>query len=257
MKTPKFALIGTLLLASVFALYPVRAKAQQQQQRHRRATPPEESPAPPKQEPEQQETAVEKHPLSIAAMGGLTFGSGSSYTVTNQAGTTTATDSTSSGGFFGGEADYSLLDYVALGLDVEWTKYNYQNTTITGDGETSVLAFPRLQLPLDGGFLIWGGVGLGLTVTSIGTTSGGTAAPIIVGTSSTTAGFTVAPRVGVDYNLTDQFFVGALFAYFNTRGSVSTPATATIVNNTSVSTQTTESFTRSWCELGVRIGLNF
>lgn len=252
-KIKGIAFVVALLLCSVAAL----ADDQDELPRRRRVQPSgQQQPADPD---EPQPVTEDLHDASsthwgLALMGGLSTGAGSSYTITTPTLTTTATDSTNSGAFLGGELAYDIIPYLALGLDFEWTRYNYNNTTLTPDSELSILLVPRAQFPYEG-LLFWGGLGLGATVTSIGTTTANTG-PIIPGASSTTAGFTVSPRAGVDYKISDQIFVGGMFAYVNTRGNLSTSTTA-VSGVSSVTLTTTESFTRSWVEFGGRIGVRF
>ncbi|MFL5813562.1 MAG: outer membrane protein [Bdellovibrionia bacterium] len=189
-------------------------------------------------------------------IGGANFSGGTDYTLKNTVTGASASitgDSAKAQALFGAEITYQKPEFPLGGsLIFEGTKYKYNDGTATADGQKSLLLMPRIAAKA-GPAEIWAGVGVGLMFLNIDGPTSATQNNVsltLLDTSST--GFAWSPRIGVDFDVNDQLFIGGQFSYTQSSGSLDMRATS---NGTTV--PLSDDYTRHWISLALRVGAKF
>jgi opacity protein-like surface antigen len=160
----------------------------------------------------------------------------------------TSSDTANAYASFAGELTYQSKFPLGAGFLIEGTRYTY-TTGGSSDGELGIYLMPRLAQTF-GAVEVWGGVGLGLMSTALGGPNSGTEDSVtIILNSSRVTSFAWTPRVGIDFDLTRQIFLGVQVSY--TRTTFSVPFTAV---EGPASITGSEDCTRSWLGGALRFG---
>lgn len=88
----------------------------------------------------------------------------------------------------------------------------YGNEGEANDFTTSLLLGPRVETGTK--VNLWAEIGVGPALTAIGTTSATMSGLTVAYDSSTAFSFAISPRVGVDFPIGDNYFIGLQAAYF-------------------------------------------
>ena len=186
-----------------------------------------------------------------AFIGGASSGGKSSYKATESGGTGlgTSNDSATSFVLFATELTYQK-HLLGAGLLVEGTRYSY-SAGGPADGELGVYFMPRLAHSF-GPVELWAGVGVGIMITTFGSSDSGTedGVTVVLDDSSATS-FAWTPRAGIDVDLGQRYFIGAQISYTHT--SFSVPFSA-IVGPNSITIFGSEDCTRNWIGAALRFG---
>jgi opacity protein-like surface antigen len=187
-------------------------------------------------------------------IGGASFSGATDYTLKNPANSlsTSTSDKAKAQALFGAEVTYQNPEFPLGGsLIFEGTKYKYDDGSGYSDGQKSLLLMPRIAGKV-GPVEIWAGVGLGLMFLSIDGPTSATSNNLSATIDSSSTGFAWSPRIGADFDVTEQLFIGGQFSYIQSSGTIG-------VNITSNGTTTplSDDYTRHWMSLALRVGAKF
>jgi hypothetical protein len=178
---------------------------------------------------------------------GLSYGGSSNSNIMNDAGTSLAavkTDGKAAPAF--GAEWFRRTDFpinLALIFDNTW----YGNDGSKNDDTLSLMIAPRFET---GGLVsAWAEIGVGPSLTFIGTTAETVGGVTTTLDSSTMFAFLISPRVGIDIKVNEKWFVGLQAAYYIGAGSV-----GGTVSVGGASGHFKEDVSRHWMTTGIRFG---
>lgn len=178
---------------------------------------------------------------------GLSHSGHTSTTVKNSSGTSLGTvDTDGKAAIDFGVESFRRTDFpinLTIIAETAW----YGNDGIKNDMTTSLMVGPRVETGTK--VNVWAEVGFGPAMTVIGTTSATSAGVTTTVDSGTAFSLAFSPRIGVDYNLDDKYFIGLQASYF--ASNVSVDGT---VSSGSTSAKFSEDVSRHWMTTVFRFG---